>query len=452
MTDPAVILIDDEEHIRQSCSQALDLEGIAARTFADAETALHAITPSFAGVVVSDIRMPGLDGMSVLSRIVNQAPNVPVILVTGHGDIAMAVEAMRNGAYDFIEKPFQVDRLIDVIRRGLEKHRLILENSRLRNMLDRQTGDAKVANRLIGRARAMVGLQEQVAALAGTDADVLILGETGAGKEMVARCLHDFSARRKGNFVAINCGALPANIIESELFGHEAGAFTGADRRRIGKFEHASGGTLFLDEVESMPMDLQIRLLRVLQERQVERLGSNDPIPVDLRIVAATKVDLLEASREGKFREDLYYRLNVVTLSIPPLRQRREDIPLLFTQFANQAALRLGQPEQPVSEARAQELMRHDWPGNVRELRNAAERHAMGLPPLPQSQPAAETDLMDGQSLQQQMDAFERSLLVSTLERTRGQVQETCDLLHLPRKTFYDKLKKHGLTRADFER
>lgn len=448
MTDPAVILIDDEDHIRQSCLQALDLEGIPARAFADAETALHAVTPDFDGVVVSDIRMPGLDGLTVLSRIVEQSPDLPVILITGHGDIAMAVDAMRKGAYDFIEKPFQVDRLIDVIRRGLEKHRLIRENTRLRNLLDSQTGDAEISGRLIGRAPAMAELQRQVAAIAGTNADVLILGETGAGKEMVARCLHDFSHRKAGHFVAINCGALPANIIESELFGHEAGAFTGADKQRIGKFEHASGGTLFLDEVESMPMDLQIRLLRVLQERQVERLGSNEPVPIDVRVIAATKTDLLDASRKGEFREDLYYRLNVVTLAIPPLRDRREDIPLLFTQFASQAALRLGQPEQPVSNPRLQELLQHDWPGNVRELRNAAERHAMGWPPLPNGTRSETTS----PSLQQQMDAFERSLLISALERTGGRVQETCDLLHLPRKTFYDKLKKHDLTRADFEK
>ncbi|WP_259780133.1 sigma-54-dependent transcriptional regulator [Aestuariispira ectoiniformans] len=450
MTKPAVILIDDEEHIRQSCLQALELEGIPARAFAEAETALHAITPDFDGVVVSDIRMPGLDGLTVLSRIVEQFPNLPVILITGHGDIAMAVEAMRKGAYDFIEKPFQVDRLIDVIRRGLEKHRLVQENNRLRSLLDKQTSDAEIAGRLIGRAPAMVELQQQVAAIAGTNADVLILGETGSGKEMVARCLHEFSNRRDGHFVAINCGALPANIIESELFGHEVGAFTGADKQRIGKFEYASGGTLFLDEVESMPMDLQIRLLRVLQERQVERLGSNEAIPIDVRIIAATKTDLLDASHKGEFREDLYYRLNVVTLTIPPLRQRREDIPLLFTQFSAQAALRLGQQEHTLEDSILQGLMGYEWPGNVRELRNAAERHAMGLSPLPQDR-SKSSDGKNSPSLQQQMDAFERSLLINTLERTKGQVQETCERLHLPRKTFYDKLKKHGLTRADFE-
>jgi two-component system C4-dicarboxylate transport response regulator DctD len=294
-------------------------------------------------------------------------------------------------------------------------------------------------------------LRSLIAQIADTDADVLILGETGTGKELVARSLHEQSRRRARNFVAVNCGALPESMIESELFGHEAGAFTGAQKRRIGKFEHANGGTLLLDEIENMPLPLQTRLLRALQERSIERLGSNELIPLDLRIVAATKIDLKEASAEGRFREDLYYRLNVVTLEIPPLRDRADDIPLLFQHFVQLAAIRYQREATPPGPAQVQRLVGHDWPGNVRELRNCAERFLLLGDCAPQQGDDAVSDPSGaGATLPEQVERFERALIDQALTRHHGSIKEALVTLGLPRKTLYDKMRKHGLDRRDY--
>ena len=288
-----ILFIDDEEHIRISNRQTLELAGFAVQTFERAEQALTGLSEQGGSVVVCDIRLPGISGLELLQRVRATDPELPVILISGHGDIEMAVGAIQDGAYDFIEKPFAADRLVESVRRANEKRALMLENRRLRSeLLDQSTPGP----RLIGRAPGMQRLRAAIAQVADTNADILILGETGTGKEMVARMLHEQSRRHSRNFVAVNCGAVPEGMIESELFGHEAGAFTSAAERRIGKFEHADGGTLFLDEIESMPVAAQVRLLRVLQERAVERLGSNKLIPLDLRVVAATKVDLRKAA------------------------------------------------------------------------------------------------------------------------------------------------------------
>ncbi len=450
---PPVLIIDDEEHVRLSCAQSLDLAGYAPETVETAEEALDTLSRSFPGVVVTDVRLPGIDGMEFLSKIKELDEDIPVILITGHGDVSMAVEAMHNGAFDFLEKPFDTDRLIDAVSRGAQTRWLVMENRRLSIKLNARAGIDYV---LLGQSPAMVQLRDQVNTMAQTDADILIMGETGSGKELVARCLHDFSPRKDKHFVAINCGALPETMIESELFGHVAGAFTGAQKARVGKFEHAQGGTVFLDEIESMPMDLQVGLLRVLQERTVEPLGANRAVPLDIRVIAATKTDLLEASNQGKFREDLYYRLNVMTVDIPPLRNRKEDIASLFQHFSAISATRQRRNSPALSTELTQQLMQYDWRGNVRELRNAAERFVLDLPPIPglaatnTTSAEAQAACAQANSLHDRVECFEKALIEAELRNQNGNVTETCKALGVARKTFYDKLTKYGLKREDF--
>ncbi|MGK9066312.1 sigma-54-dependent transcriptional regulator [Stutzerimonas chloritidismutans] len=442
-----VVLVDDDAHLRKALSQTLDLAGLKVIGLADARGLAAMIPPDWPGVVVSDIRMPGIDGLQLQQQLQAIDGELPVLLITGHGDIQLAVQAMRAGAYDFLEKPFPSEALLDSVRRALALRKLVLDNRSLRLALaDRQ----QLSGRLLGQSPAMQRLREQIGALAGTQADVLILGETGAGKEVVARALHDLSSRRGGPFVAINAGALAESVVESELFGHEAGAFTGAQKRRIGKFEFANGGTLFLDEIESMSLDVQVKLLRMLQERVVERLGGNQSIPLDIRVIAATKEDLRQAADQGRFRADLYYRLNVAPLRIPPLRERSEDVLLLFRYFAEAGANRHGLPlREPRPEQRAQ-LLRHAWPGNVRELQNTAERFALGLElGLDDAQPALPVGATAGRSLGDQVDAYERALIAAELSRPHSSLRSVAEALGLPRKTLHDKLRKHGLVFTD---
>ncbi|MDD2137053.1 sigma-54-dependent transcriptional regulator [Pseudomonas kurunegalensis] len=441
-----VILVDDDPHLRQALSQTLDLAGLKVVALADAQGLADRIEADWPGVVVSDIRMPGIDGLQLLEQLHGRDSELPVLLITGHGDVPLAVQAMRAGAYDFLEKPFATDALLDSVRRALALRRLVLDNRSLRLALsDRQ----QLATRLVGHSPSMLRLREQIGALAGTRADVLILGETGAGKEVVARALHDLSSRREGPFVAINAGALAESVVESELFGHEPGAFTGAQKRRIGKFEFANGGTLFLDEIESMSLDVQVKLLRMLQERVVERLGGNQLIPLDIRIIAATKEDLRQSADQGRFRADLYYRLNVAPLRIPPLRERGDDILVLFQHFADAASQRHGLPPHTLQPAQRAVLLRHDWPGNVRELQNAAERFALGLELAldgqapPAAVPAA--PVLIG-NLSEQVEQFERSLIAAELAQPHSSMRSLAGALGIPRKTLHDKLRKHGLS------
>ncbi|WP_422421934.1 sigma-54-dependent transcriptional regulator [Pseudomonas sp. GZD-222] len=445
-----VILVDDDPHLRQALSQTLDLAGLKVLSLSDAQNLAGRIPQDWPGVLVSDIRMPGIDGLELLQHVHAQDPDLPVLLITGHGDVPLAVQAMRAGAYDFLEKPFASDALLDSVRRALALRRLVLDNRSLRLALsDRQ----QLSTRLVGHSTPMLRLREQIGALAGTRADVLILGETGAGKEVVARALHDLSSRRDGPFVAINAGALAESVVESELFGHEPGAFTGAQKRRIGKFEFANGGTLFLDEIESMSLDVQVKLLRLLQERVVERLGGNQQIPLDIRIIAATKEDLRQSADQGRFRADLYYRLNVAPLRIPPLRERGDDILVLFQHFADAASERHSLPPHTLQPAQRALLLRHNWPGNVRELQNAAERFALGLelaldgeaPP-----PAHVQAVTPGSgNLSDQVEQFERSLIAAELAQSHSSMRSLAEALGIPRKTLHDKLRKHGLSFAD---
>lgn len=445
MTDiqPTVAFVDDDDELRNANRQTLELAGFNVTPFADAMSALRFLTPDFPGIVVTDVRMPHMDGFELFRRLGAVDPDLPVILITGHGDIEMAVEAMHQGAYDFIAKPFAAERLVQSIGRALEKRRLVIENRQLRLALE----SSDEAMPLLGQTPVMQNLRKTLRHVANADVDVLIAGETGTGKDVAAGLLHEWSRRKGGNFVALNCGALPDTVIESELFGHEAGAFTGAQKKRVGRIEHASGGTLFLDEIESMPLATQVKLLRVLETREVAPLGTNEHRSVDLRVVAAAKVDLGSPEQRANFREDLFYRLNVVTVSIPPLRERKDDIPLLFTHFLNRAAARFKSEPPEFTTAIRSRLMEHDWPGNVRELAHFAERMALGLHDIADAKTSQATN---PKSLPETMEKYEAKLIRDALAANHGDVRTTIEALGIPRKTFYDKLQRHGIDRSDY--
>lgn len=438
-----VVFVDDDADARRAGVQTLQLRDMKVQAYPAAEAALAHIDAGFAGVVVTDVRMPGMDGLSFFQRLRAIDPDIPVILVTGHGDIPMAVQAMRDGAYDFLAKPYSTDLLIAAISRAAEKRSLVLANRRLREAAS-ESANEDVA--FIGVTPAIQRIKQTLRHIADADVDVLIEGETGTGKEVVATVLHRLSRRRDHPLVAINCGALPETVIESELFGHEPGAFTGAQKKRVGRIEYASGGTLFLDEIESMPLAVQVKLLRVLETRQVTPLGTNEVRKVDLRVVAATKVDLGDPAIRSRFREDLFYRLNVVTVHLPPLRERRDDIPLLFAHFVGQAAKRFHREVPPVDEAIRRHLNEHEWPGNIRELAHFAERFVLGV----LNGPAASAEAGQALSLPQRMERYEAEVIRQTLAAHGGEVKATLAALGLPRKTFYDKLQRHGIDRQTY--
>ena len=439
-----ILFVDDEASMREAVTQWLGLAGFETLVHDRASTALNTLTTDFAGILVTDLKMDGVDGLELLRLSHGIDPELPVIVITGHGDVPIAVEAMRLGAYDFIEKPFAPDRFLDVVRRASEKRQLVLENRRLRRVVSEQA----LSSRILGTSRAAETLRASVAELAGTDVSIILYGETGVGKDLVARCLHDFGRRSKSHYVAVNCAAIPETMVESEFFGHEAGAFTSATKARAGKLEHASGGTLFLDEIDSMPLSTQPKLLRALNDRVIERLGSNRVVPIDVRPIAASKADLKLASQQGQFRPDLYYRLSVVELVIPPLRERAEDIPLLFEYFASSSAHAHGREPRPVSAATTQTLLMHAWPGNVRELRNAAERYALGLAEsvMPRRPPLESAKF----SLAQQVEAFERAVIERCLEETGGKISAVMERLDIPRRTLSEKMARLGLERRRF--
>jgi two-component system, NtrC family, C4-dicarboxylate transport response regulator DctD len=439
-----VLFVEDDADVRFGGVQALSLAGIEVQAFETAEAALPHLHPYYPGVLVTDVKMRGMSGLELLGRAREIDPSLPIILVTGHGDVAMAVGAMKAGAYDFIEKPFSSDFLTTVVQRALEKRQLTLEVQELRRKLDDRRGIERV---LIGTSAVMEKLRRFILTLSDPCPDVLIVGETGTGKELVARCLHQYSRLREGYFVAVNCGAIPDALFESEVFGHEPGAFTGAQKRRIGKMEHAKDGTLYLDEVESLPLSMQVKLLRAVQQRQIERLGSNDLVEVAVRIVASTKTDLQKLVEERAFRSDLYYRLDVVTLEVPPLRERREDIPLLFEHFLLEGAARYARDAPVVSGPFLNELMAHSWPGNVRELKNVADRFVLGV--LGKSLGSGEGKGAS-EALVDQVDNFERSVIVDRLRRSAGNVGVAADALGTPKKTLYDKLRKYGIPPESF--
>ncbi|RDL43294.1 sigma-54-dependent Fis family transcriptional regulator [Marinomonas piezotolerans] len=450
-TRGTVLLVDDDPMIRKATEKWLQMAGLEVLTASSAEEALPHLNEDFRGILLTDVKMPGMTGLELMEIAHAQIRDLPVILVTGHGDIDMAIQAMRDGAYDFIEKPFVPERLVETLLRACEKRNLMIENLRLQNDLAVRSG---LDGKIIGISPAIQRLKRELLASAEIDTNVIIYGETGSGKELVAQCLHEFSPRKHKRFVPINCGAIPEHLIESELFGHEAGAFTGASKRRIGKFEHADGGTLFLDEIESTPAHLQIKILRALQEGQIERLGSNQSIAVDIRVIAASKADLKE---DENFRQDLFYRLNVTQLFLPPLRERSEDVPLLFMHYVNQAANERDRDSRQLSNQDEKILRSHQWPGNVRELKNVAIRFAL-------DNRVSLADLVNGQQipvssedvehkplpLAIQVAAFEEDIIKRSLQRHQGNIKAVMDELELPRRTLNQKMTKFGLNRSDY--
>lgn len=432
-----VLFVEDDPALRAATSQALALAGLEVEAFDRAEPALERVAEQFGGIIISDIRMPGIDGLDLFKRVRAIDSQLPVILVTGHADVPMAIGALREGAFDFITKPFASDHLVASVRKALETRRLVLDNRMLRAALP------DVGSLLVGDSSAMQLVRGVIHQLAQAGVDVLIEGESGTGKELAAILLRQYGRRANRQFVAINCAALSEQWAETELFGQEAGALGPGSHPRPGLIASADGGTLFLDEIDSAPLSIQAKLLRVVEEREVLAIGARTPKAIDVRIIAAAKTDLAEALQRGKFREDLYYRLSLVRLRMPPLRERRDDIPGLFAMFVAEANEQFHRPDFRLSDRARRHLLEHDWPGNVRELRNFAFAEVMGLDVSTQQTEQAVP-------LSDRVAAFEAEAIRDALRIGRGSVAEALNLLRLPRKTFYDKVTRHGIQLSDF--
>ena len=451
-----ILVVDDEQKMRRLLEMALRGMGHEVVQARDGEEALEQFENQAFDLVLTDMRMPRMDGLAFLRRLREQGRDVPVVVLTAYGTVESAVEAMKLGAVDYIIRPFEMATVELAVTRALATEAVRRQNEYLRDEADRGWGE------FVGRSAPMTALYELVHRVAPTRSGVLIAGETGTGKELVARAIHRESDR-DGLFVAINCAAIPADLLESELFGVRKGAFTGADRDRMGRFELASGGTLFLDEVTETPPALQAKLLRVLQEGTVERLGSNQAVPVDLRVVAATNRDPANAVAEGRLREDLYYRLNVVRVDVPPLRERGDDVGLLAGHFLQNYCAEIGR-EPPRLSSEALERMKHyGWPGNVRELQNMMERAAVLCPgsvvdtaqlppelvsgsPGPTPTPATDTETNNGDlEMQPRVEALERRLIARALEQARDSKAAAARLLQISERSLWYKIKKYGL-------
>ncbi|WP_326524030.1 sigma-54-dependent transcriptional regulator [Sphingomonas sp.] len=437
-----VILVEDDDALRVATAQALELSGFAVTAFADPRAALAAFPSDFAGAVVSDIRMPGMDGLELLAALLDRDAELSIILITGHGDVAMAVAALHRGAFDFLTKPFATDHLTASVARAIERRGLVIENRRLRAAAARLSDSGP----LIGDSPAMARLRASIGQLADADIDVLVEGETGVGKELVATMLHRSGPRRARPFIAVNCGALPEGLAEIELFGHAADSVAHTRLSRDGQIAASSGGTLLLDEIDSMAPAMQARLLRVLEEREVQPIGAERPRAVDLRVIATTKRDLAAAVAAGDFRADLFYRLNTVRLRVPPVRERDGDSFQLFAAFVEEARVQLGRTDPPALDDTAmRRLKTHDWPGNVRELRNFAFESVLGI----DAQPAADNP---DTTLPERVASYEATLIEEALRHHAGRVGAAIDALGIPRKTFYDKVSRHGIDLARFRR
>ncbi|GAA4042331.1 sigma-54 dependent transcriptional regulator [Sphingomonas rosea] len=435
MTTPTVLFSEDDDALRFATAQALELAGFTVQSFNRAEALLASITGVFDGVIVSDIRMPGMDGLELLAAVRSIDPGIPLILVTGHGDVPLAVKALKDGAYDFLSKPFAIDHLTSSVERAIEHRTLQIENRRLRAAAD--LGDAR--DPLLGTSIAMARLRASIRQLAAADVDVLIEGETGVGKEVVAAQIHRFSKRAGRPFIAVNCAAWVDSSFEVELFGHASEAVAHHRSARRGMIAASSGGTLLLDEIDSLPLAMQARLLRVIEEREVQPLGAERPEAVNLRVIATSKSDLEQAARAGTFRLDLVHRLATTRLRVPALRERGDDIRLLFDVFVEEAKEQFGKPDFAVPAEHLASLRLHDWPGNIRELRNRAFALVLHDGENGGAQEEAADDLKSRVAL------YEAALIKEALLRSDGRVGEAIKRLGLPRKTFYDKVSRLGI-------
>ncbi len=450
-----LLIVDDDEAHAQAVADSLEGNGCESVIVTSGERAMEAIERDNFDIIITDLRMDNVDGLEVLHKAKEELPEAEVIVLTGHSSISSAVTAMQAGAYTYLTKPLDVQELRSAVEKASTRVRLIRRNAALNRRLDEKFGFEGV----IGSSPSMNKVIDQLRNLAPTDATVLIQGENGTGKELVARALHQNSSRKNKPFVPLNISALPESILESELWGHEQGAFTGAATKRIGKFEHANGGTLFLDEVGEMPMDTQIKLLRVLEDRKITRLGSNEEKSINVRLVAATNADLKKMMEEGSFRQDLYYRIGVVMIHLPPLRDRRVDIPLLIDHFLKDFCQRYGREVQGVSRAARQALMAFDWPGNIRQLRNAIERMLvldtdglLDVDDLPDDISPVAVSEGDGNGpmgldflVGKPLNEVEKYYITRALELTGGKREEAANMLGIGERTMYRKIKEFDL-------
>jgi len=448
--NPTILVVDDEPGVRSALSGVLRDEGYTVEAVSTGEACLERLTRAPVDLIVLDVWLPGMDGLATLARLRERQVDAQVVLISGHGNIESAVRAIKMGAFDFVEKPLSLEKTVLVIRNALHQRQLEAENRALRARVDR-------TQTMVGESYAMRQLREQVAMAAPTNGRVLIYGENGTGKELVARTIHALSRRRGASFVEVNCAAIPEELIESELFGHVRGAFTGAVADRRGKFEVADGGTIFLDEIGDMSLKTQAKVLRVLQEQTMEPVGGTTRIKVDARVLAATNKDLQSEIRAGRFREDLYFRLNVIPIFVPPLRDRQEDIPLLADHFMADFAREYGRRPKRFEPAAGTVLQRYPWPGNVRELRNVIERLMIMVPgdaisasdlsfldPGALTAPAVETTA-GRLTLHEARDNFERDLILRTLAEQQGNMSRTAEVLGVERSNLYRKMKAFGI-------
>jgi DNA-binding NtrC family response regulator len=442
-----LLVVDDEKNIREGLAAALEMDGHEVETAAGGDEGWKCFQKGDCDLVITDLRMPGIGGEELLKRICAESPGIPVIVLTGHGTVETAVEAMRNGAYDFLTKPVNLDRLSLLVKRALTNRELVLKHRRLEEELERQ----RRFKTIIGTSAPMRRVFDTISRAAPSKASILITGESGVGKELVADAIHELSPRKDKPLIKVHCAAIPDTLIESELFGHEKGAFTGAVSRRRGRFELAHEGTLFLDEIGEIDQNIQIKLLRVLQDKKFERVGGEGTIEVDVRIVTATNKDLKAEIEKGNFREDLYYRLNVVNILVPPLRERKDDLPLLITSFLKEFAAENGKTVEGIDEKARAALYAYDWPGNVRELRNCVESAVV----MAKGQVITEGDLpptLRTKSdegwiripLGSTLEESEKIVIRDTLSSLKGNKSKTAEILAIGRKTLHRKLADWG--------